>query len=154
MFVRDSARGLFAAFVTSVLAAGESSLLLAIGGRRYCANAKREHKSNGVYFVVSKVSGHATQRCHDPDCFGHSSGPIPLPEDVAHDLHAVVAASPSAAPAVATAKVPIVVRPAESLIESNAKAREDFKARCTRFVPPPRKDPPAASPSPASDAIA
>ena len=49
-----------------------------MGGTRYCANIGRQHKSNGVYYVVDVAARQAYQKCHDPDCRGFAS----LPRDV------------------------------------------------------------------------
>lgn len=44
------------------------TLTLDIAGSRYCERIGREHKSNGVYFVVSIEPGNFYQKCYDPDC--------------------------------------------------------------------------------------
>ena len=51
------------------------SWLIAIGGRRYCRNVGRDHKSNGVFYTVAGSHGSHTivQRCFDPDCTGYRS---------------------------------------------------------------------------------
>ncbi|KAJ2997733.1 hypothetical protein HDV02_005203 [Globomyces sp. JEL0801] len=42
-------------------------------GSRYCHRVSREHKSNGVYYVVDILKKSFHQRCYDPDCFGFRS---------------------------------------------------------------------------------
>ena len=56
-----------------------NSILLQIGGCRYCQRIGREHKSNSIYIVVKLTSGVAVQRCYDPDCRYFESKPISIP---------------------------------------------------------------------------
>ena len=52
-----------------VRAPGQSDIVcFRIAGRRYCHCIGREHKSNGVYYVVNVSKGTYLQRCFDPDC--------------------------------------------------------------------------------------
>ncbi|EGD78946.1 hypothetical protein PTSG_01919 [Salpingoeca rosetta] len=39
-----------------------------IAHARYCHHVMREHKSNGVYYVVNLLTGVYYQKCYDPDC--------------------------------------------------------------------------------------
>ena len=57
---------------------GGSLLLLNIRGNRWCGNVGREHRSNGVFFVVDLQQGTWTQRCYDPDCRHERGGAGPL----------------------------------------------------------------------------
>ncbi|KJE89798.1 hypothetical protein CAOG_001222 [Capsaspora owczarzaki ATCC 30864] len=57
-------------------------LLYDISGNRWCHNIDREHKSNGVYYVVDLSSRTWSQRCYDPDCRGFRSATSVLPNDV------------------------------------------------------------------------
>ncbi|KAI8908968.1 hypothetical protein EDD86DRAFT_247250 [Gorgonomyces haynaldii] len=48
---------------------------------RYCQNIQRDHKSNGVYFVVNLKTREMVQKCHDPDCKFFQSLAMALPEE-------------------------------------------------------------------------
>eukprot|EP01147_Barroeca_monosierra_P000316 gene316-3685_t len=39
-----------------------------ISRARYCERIGREHKSNGVYFIVNLETGCYYQKCYDPEC--------------------------------------------------------------------------------------
>jgi DNA-directed primase/polymerase protein len=54
----------------------QDALLLNIGGNRYCHRVQREHKSNGVYYLVDLKSNLCYQKCYDIDCKGFQSKPI------------------------------------------------------------------------------
>jgi hypothetical protein len=56
-----------------------NTLLLTIGGRRFCGNANREHKSNNVFYVVDLSTLSYSQRCFDPDCRGYRGPSTLLP---------------------------------------------------------------------------
>ncbi|KAL7560945.1 hypothetical protein ACA910_022433 [Epithemia clementina (nom. ined.)] len=59
-----------------------SPLVLAtyfLNRNRYCQHIRRQHKSNGIFWVVDFVTGKAAQRCFDPDCRGFISQPVLLP---------------------------------------------------------------------------
>jgi len=58
----------------------ESLILYNVSGYRFCGNIGREHKSNGVFFVVDLEHGTWCQKCYDPDCRQYRSpgGPVPL----------------------------------------------------------------------------
>lgn len=43
-------------------------MLYNIAGCRYCTHINREHRSNGIFYVVDLRGGAWTQRCYDPDC--------------------------------------------------------------------------------------
>lgn len=47
---------------------GGSVLLLSVRGSRWCERVGRQHRSNGVYYVVDLQQGWWTQKCFDPDC--------------------------------------------------------------------------------------
>ncbi|KAI8828364.1 hypothetical protein BJ741DRAFT_713673 [Chytriomyces cf. hyalinus JEL632] len=64
-------------------------LFYSVAGNRYCFNVQREHKSNGVYYVVDLKRGSFNQRCHDPECKHFISRDVDLP------LHLNPFASPS-----------------------------------------------------------
>ena len=55
------------------------TILYSITGSRYCDIVKREHASNGQFYIVDLNKGTAVQKCFDPDCKGYSSAPISLP---------------------------------------------------------------------------
>lgn len=57
-------------------------LLLNIRGSRYCGNVGREHRSNGVFYVVDLEAGLWCQRCYDPDCRHWRSPFNALPDGV------------------------------------------------------------------------
>lgn len=61
-------------------------LLVDIVNNRYCNNIGREHKSNGVYYVINTATMTHQQRCHDPDCAGYRSPRMCLPDEVADEL--------------------------------------------------------------------
>ncbi|KAJ3054490.1 hypothetical protein HK097_001671, partial [Rhizophlyctis rosea] len=48
---------------------------------RFCSNIGRQHKSNGVYYVVDLKTGVFNQRhvCYDPDCRHFRSPDICIP---------------------------------------------------------------------------
>ncbi len=50
-----------------------------VGGNRFCQRIQRQHKSNHIYLTVDLVTGHVTQRCHDPECSGFSFVATKLP---------------------------------------------------------------------------
>ncbi|TPX68677.1 hypothetical protein CcCBS67573_g07081 [Chytriomyces confervae] len=54
-------------------------LFYSVAGNRYCFNVQREHKSNGVYYVVDLKRGSFSQRCHDPECKHFMSRDVDLP---------------------------------------------------------------------------
>lgn len=53
-----------------------------ISGNRYCYNVGREHRSNGIMYVVNLKTGEYYQKCHDPDCRDFRSCIWHLPESV------------------------------------------------------------------------
>ncbi|XP_012252655.2 DNA-directed primase/polymerase protein-like [Athalia rosae] len=57
-------------------------LMYNIADYRYCANIGRQHKSNGIYWVVDLQKKIAFQKCWDPDCAGFKSIPKQLPLEV------------------------------------------------------------------------
>jgi len=59
-----------------------SVLLYNLSGYRYCDNIGREHKSNGVFFVVDLKQAAWYQKCYDPDCRNYKSPACPIPPDV------------------------------------------------------------------------
>lgn len=66
-------------FVRSTLYFAVSrTLVLEIGGRRFCARIGREHKHNHVYVVADLVRLVFTQRCHDPECRAFRSNEFPI----------------------------------------------------------------------------
>lgn len=66
--------------ISSFIEYKESNMILySIAGSRYCDNVKREHVSNGQFYIVDLNKGTSVQKCFDPDCKGYSSAPISLP---------------------------------------------------------------------------
>lgn len=137
------------AYVSSLLCAevgtagGTTGLIVGVAGRRYCRRVGREHKSNGVYFVVRPDAGHAVQRCHDPDCYGYSSPPQLLPADAVAELSKLQPQS-----LVVQVPHPPVTQHLHTpgtMEETNKAARELARARRTVFQPAPsdRPQPPA-----------
>ncbi|KAI8109763.1 hypothetical protein M9434_001042 [Picochlorum sp. BPE23] len=59
-----------------------SVLLYNLSGYRYCDNIGREHKSNGVFFVVDLKQAAWYQKCYDPDCRNYKSPACPIPPHV------------------------------------------------------------------------
>ncbi|KAL3990279.1 Herpesviridae UL52/UL70 DNA primase family protein [Acanthocheilonema viteae] len=57
-----------------------------IANCRYCFNIGREHRSNGIYWVVDLEKLHCFQKCFDVDCSGISSNYFPLPNFVCISL--------------------------------------------------------------------
>ncbi|VDM96444.1 unnamed protein product, partial [Onchocerca ochengi] len=57
-----------------------------ISNCRYCFNIGREHRSNGVYWIVDLDKLHCFQKCFDVDCNGISSNYFPLPNFVCTSL--------------------------------------------------------------------
>ena len=55
--------------------------LFIVKDNRWCANIKREHVSNHIYFVVDFARAEVFQRCTDPTCEGYSSTPMDVPAD-------------------------------------------------------------------------
>ncbi len=48
-------------------------LIYEIGNYRFCNNIGREHKSNGIFYVVNLKEAHYYQKCHDTECYGFRS---------------------------------------------------------------------------------
>ena len=129
------------ASISSILdLGGGTSVTLAVGiaGRRYCHNVGREHKSNGVYWIVRAATGDAVLRCHDPDCSGKQSRPFALPREALQELGVS-----SAVPSSPTLHAPAAM--ARDLNEANHLAREEFCRRRTLFVPTAAATPNASS---------
>ena len=61
-----------------------ASLTVEIGGSRWCNRVRRQHVSNGVFWVVGLEGGRAeaVQKCWDEQCRGWSSPPVEVPEEV------------------------------------------------------------------------
>ncbi|EFO25208.2 hypothetical protein LOAG_03275 [Loa loa] len=57
-----------------------------ISNCRFCFNIGREHRSNGVYWIVDLDKLHCFQKCFDIDCNGSSSNYFPLPNFVCTSL--------------------------------------------------------------------
>ena len=55
-------------------------LVVNINGHRFCENVNREHKSNGVYYIIDYRLDAFYQRCYDPDCSGFRGAVMPLPK--------------------------------------------------------------------------
>lgn len=57
------------------------TLVYDVLGYRYCENIGREHRSNGIMFVVDVNNGTYYQKCYDPDCravaFRSVARPVP-----------------------------------------------------------------------------
>jgi len=58
---------------------GRHSASFTVSNARYCENIGREHKSNGLYYVVDLLSYTMQQRCFDSECKYFRSAPITLP---------------------------------------------------------------------------
>ena len=63
-----------------------NTILMTVGGCRYCQRIGREHKSNSIYIVVKLSSGVAVQRCYDPECHNFESIPVTLPPKLLEGL--------------------------------------------------------------------
>ncbi|GAB4817437.1 hypothetical protein N2152v2_004483 [Parachlorella kessleri] len=61
---------------------GGSLLLFSMRGNRWCGNIGRQHRSNGVFYVVDLQQGWWCQRCYDPDCRSYRSPLTALPTDL------------------------------------------------------------------------
>ncbi|KAJ9449621.1 hypothetical protein DIPPA_06724 [Diplonema papillatum] len=61
----------------------DTTMLYQVVGSRYCANVGREHRSNGVYLVVSFGRCSVKQKCHDPECQGYSSPEMYITDNAA-----------------------------------------------------------------------
>ena len=48
-------------------------LILRPKANRFCSNVKRQHKRNGIYFVINIPEFNFTQKCHDHTCAGYQS---------------------------------------------------------------------------------
>jgi hypothetical protein len=141
---RSASKGT-AVSVTSFLSVG-GAIVASVTGTRYCARVKREHKSNGVYFVVHLASGHAVQKCHDPDCAGFAAPPFDVSPAAIAEV-AVAAGASHDVPTSSEGKLPngrshvegpsavVAGVRAVDLSEAQLQRRTDFNARCTRFVP-------------------
>lgn len=59
------------------------TLVYDVLGYRYCENIGREHRSNGIMYVVDVNAGSFYQKCYDPDCRAVSfrSAPRPVPPE-------------------------------------------------------------------------
>ena len=56
-------------------------LIYEIGNYRFCNNIGREHKSNGIFYVVNLKEAHYYQKCHDTECYGFRSVAQKLPQN-------------------------------------------------------------------------
>jgi hypothetical protein len=72
---------------------GAGALLLNLRGNRFCGNVGREHRSNGVFYVVDLQAGLWMQKCYDPECRGYRSPTTPLPPALAAAAAAAAAAA-------------------------------------------------------------
>uniref|UniRef100_A0A383WFI1 DNA-directed primase/polymerase protein n=1 Tax=Tetradesmus obliquus TaxID=3088 RepID=A0A383WFI1_TETOB len=81
------------------------SVVLNMRGNRWCGNVERQHKSNGIYYVVDLREGVFYQKCYDPECRSYRSACMPLPAAVweryrqhaaADNAHVQVAAAAAA----------------------------------------------------------
>ena len=70
------------ATIRSWASVGDSVLIFNLAGYRYCGSVEREHKSNGVFFVVDTSERVWYQKCYDPDCARYRSPANSLPDDV------------------------------------------------------------------------
>lgn len=63
--------------------ADTDTLVYDVLGYRYCENIGREHRSNGIMYVVDVNVGSFYQKCYDPDCRAISfrSAPRPIPPE-------------------------------------------------------------------------
>ncbi|VDD86795.1 unnamed protein product [Enterobius vermicularis] len=61
---------------------GHRCITYYLSGCRFCFNIEREHRSNGVYWVVDLDGCVCYQKCFDVDCKGTSSNHFPLPRFV------------------------------------------------------------------------
>uniref|UniRef100_A0A158Q6N9 DNA-directed primase/polymerase protein n=1 Tax=Elaeophora elaphi TaxID=1147741 RepID=A0A158Q6N9_9BILA len=62
-----------------------------IANCRYCFNIGREHRSNGIYWIVDLDKLQCFQKCFDADCNGISSNYFPLPNFVCTSLQSTKA---------------------------------------------------------------
>ena len=71
------------AFVRSWVMLDEGKVMLFnIGGNRWCGNIDREHRSNGVFYVVDLQQGVWYQKCYDPECRSYRSPANSLPQEL------------------------------------------------------------------------
>ena len=68
----------------TVLDDSGSIFLYNIKGNRFCGNIGRQHKSNGIFFIVDVQHGVWYQKCYDPECRHYKSPATALPLDVLH----------------------------------------------------------------------
>ena len=61
-------------------------IIVSVIGDRYCERIRRQHKSNGIYYVVDTKSGEYYQMCHDPDCAGFSGQRNTLPDEIYFEI--------------------------------------------------------------------
>ena len=71
--------------ITKVIVRG-TKVIYSVSGNRYCERIKREHKSNGIYYIVDRVLGVMYQCCHDPDCRGFKGSYHTLSDEVFFDV--------------------------------------------------------------------
>jgi hypothetical protein len=81
------------AAVRSWVPLGAGALLLNLRGNRFCGNVGREHRSNGVFYVVDLQAGLWMQKCYDPECRDYRSPTTPLPPALALAAAAAAAAA-------------------------------------------------------------
>jgi hypothetical protein len=140
------------AFATAVLAsAGNGTLLVSVGGRRYCPSIRRQHKSNGVYFVVRPSSRDVVLKCHDPECHGRQSEPMALLPEVWNEVGLFhTGGGGSQLPAVTSGPRGASLAPTPATLEeANQAARDAYRRSCTRFVPKVDQREPSADGAPA-----
>ena len=64
----------------------DNTFILCIVGDRYCERINRQHKSNGIYYVVDRQQGVWYQMCHDVDCKGFVGVYHDLPPDIYYEI--------------------------------------------------------------------
>eukprot|EP00835_Amoeboradix_gromovi_P001754 NODE_87_length_21935_cov_0.397142.p5 type:complete len:380 gc:universal NODE_87_length_21935_cov_0.397142:13419-12280(-) len=64
----------------------QGKIVLGIVGDRYCERINRQHKSNGIYYVVDTKLGIYYQMCHDIECAGFTGVYHDLPDDIFYEI--------------------------------------------------------------------
>ncbi|KAK9831167.1 hypothetical protein WJX74_005824 [Apatococcus lobatus] len=67
----------------------EGLLLFNMKGTRWCGNVQREHRSNGIFFVIDLQASVWYQKCYDPECRLYRSEAMPLPLQLAAQLSCI-----------------------------------------------------------------
>eukprot|EP00899_Mesostigma_viride_P002839 jgi/Mesvir1/12556/Mv21760-RA.1 len=88
---------------------------------KMCRNVDREHVSNNVWFEITCRG--VSQRCHDDDCKGYASPPVPLPPAYYRRLFVSPAGADTSAPLPTPALAPAPATAGKTASSTTASSR-------------------------------